>query len=585
MDQNTAPAAAPVRLREVMQNNAAPKRKYPSGAPDKQRERNVKRKAESTLQKCRLDYYCKTADDKTHLMNKIDTIKLHIGQGNINKVTNYALLCQVLDWYIATNLDVGPNAGQDEVPPVGTDVVTPQYQYATQAEAIQEEFFVGSHSSVNHLLKMINDHKEKCDSQLTVKGHEMYGHVLKTAIVCQNDHRLSWTSSQHVEGGQFLVNLKMAHGYFTSGMLFTQYNKFCSESKCGVLTDKSLNKLQNEKSYSTIVKDLATESMDQALDEEMAFSVTDGGDDEEGIGMTSDARHCWRKNAEYSDIVCLGEKTHKVLRVETISTEDDPISQRHEILGVRRIYDYLDNKGCTVVSHAHDNNASVTAYVRDERKPTRNSKDTWHATKGIARDFKKISSGPQMKAHITWHPELSDKAGSFKTHCFWSMKNARGDAKQLQESLLNFVSHHKGEHSQCHHQSRCKTEAAYMPSKCKITDPKAEKLLTDFIKGMSIYKEAHMYAYCNDTHYVESYNNALLQYHDKRICFGKENYLLRTNLAILDWNEHVDRPHTSVREVTDARNPRRKKGLPVHSKKTNNFKQEIWQRWIQKFYG
>ncbi|KAI8493074.1 Orexin receptor type 2 [Branchiostoma belcheri] len=37
-----------------------------------------------------------------------------------------------------------------------------------------------------------------------------------------------------------------------------------------------------------------------------------------------------------------------------------------------------------------------------------------------------------------------------------------------------------------------------------------------------------------DTHCVKSFNNAMLVYHDKRISFGRTNYLLRVNLAILD---------------------------------------------------
>jgi len=40
---------------------------------------------------------------------------------------------------------------------------------------------------------------------------------------------------------------------------------------------------------------------------------------------------------------------------------------------------------------------------------------------------------------------------------------------------------------------------------------------------------------CKDTLYVESFNNACLQYLDKRIFFGTLNYGLRMNLAILDW--------------------------------------------------
>eukprot|EP00058_Branchiostoma_floridae_P002211 XP_002587699.1 hypothetical protein BRAFLDRAFT_94602 [Branchiostoma floridae] len=43
-----------------------------------------------------------------------------------------------------------------------------------------------------------------------------------------------------------------------------------------------------------------------------------------------------------------------------------------------------------------------------------------------------------------------------------------------------------------------------------------------------------------DTHYVESFNNALLIYHDKRVAFGKEAYLMRINLADLDWLSAVE---------------------------------------------
>lgn len=55
-----------------------------------------------------------------------------------------------------------------------------------------------------------------------------------------------------------------------------------------------------------------------------------------------------------------------------------------------------------------------------------------------------------------------------------------------------------------------------------------------------------------------SFNNALLQYQDKRIAFGEDSYNRRMNLAILDWNEHVDRPATSVQPFEDVTAPRKK---------------------------
>ena len=71
-------------------------------------------------------------------------------------------------------------------------------------------------------------------------------------------------------------------------------------------------------------------------------------------------------------------------------------------------------------------------------------------------------------------------------------------------------------------------------------------MLLQCLHKNKIYKKDDEYSKSRDTHYVESFNNALLQYHDKRIVFGIETYEIRINLAILDWNEHVDRPITSI---------------------------------------
>ena len=101
---------------------------------------------------------------------------------------------------------------------------------------------------------------------------------------------------------------------------------------------------------------------------------------------------------------------------------------------------------------------------------------------------------------------------------------------------------------------------------------------------MQVYKNAEDYKYCSDTHYVESFNNFLLQYHDKRIVFGQDTYNLRTNLSILDWNENVDRKCTSSRVCYDLTNPRRQTELVNRSKKTTEFKENIWINYLEKLY-
>jgi hypothetical protein len=62
------------------------------------------------------------------------------------------------------------------------------------------------------------------------------------------------------------------------------------------------------------------------------------------------------------------------------------------------------------------------------------------------------------------------------------------------------------------------------------------------------YKDAEKYRFCMDTHYVVSFNNALLQYVDTIICFGIYSYRMRINFAVLDWNKNTNRPKASDRE-------------------------------------
>ena len=123
-------------------------------------------------------------------------------------------------------------------------------------------------------------------------------------------------------------------------------------------------------------------------------------------------------------------------------------------------------------------------------------------------------------------------------------------------------------------------DQTYEPTKYVIKDPKAEMLLGKLM-NTQVYKSPLDYIYCMDSYYLESFNNAILQYHDKRINFSKQVYTLRTNLAILDWNEHVNRPSTSSKTVQDAKNPRRQVQINVLQRKSYNMWCEIWDQLVK----
>jgi hypothetical protein len=155
------------------------------------------------------------------------------------------------------------------------------------------------------------------------------------------------------------------------------------------------------------------------------------------------------------------------------------------------------------------------------------------------------------------------------------MKRCRGSENDLRDSLDNIVKHYKGQHRDCPPESRCQ-KANYASSRLLITQDIAEKLLIKCIRGLFIYQNPQKYVHCIDTHYVESFNNVVLIYVDKRVHFGSAMYALRLNLAILDWNEHVDREATSLQPYVKAKNPHSQAPSRVLSPKQFNFVNILW---------
>jgi hypothetical protein len=118
--------------------------------------------------------------------------------------------------------------------------------------------------------------------------------------------------------------------------------------------------------------------------------------------------------------------------------------------------------------------------------------------------------------------------------------------------------------TKCHPTSRCKTDKNYEASRIVITSSKAKKLLDSVIRRSTIYKAPGDYVSAKDTFYVESFNNVINIFQDKRISFSGEQYKFRLNLAVLHWNENVDRKYTSIWQSRNPNAPTSQRGKKVY---------------------
>ena len=569
------------RLKEDERNKLnRKKRKNNSGANMK--ELNKKRKLqESPIISGTLKFYVSNQEEKTNFMNKVNKAKLCVNE-KISNVSNYEILNNALDYFLKHHGT--PEAAKSSTVNSNSEKHFKPYLYCEKSDK-QENMFLCTESAMNNLISGIYDHRTECEKRLTISQIMTFGHVGKLFMNCENEHCIKVETSSHIEGGKYLANLRTIHGVKCSGLRYIQYERFCKAAGLGFCSETMFFDI--EQIYYKATEDTANESIEDALNMEIGQAVANVPDPSEfsGINIITDARHGTRKNSAYSDVIALGGTTHKVVSAQVISKQDDPISQRHELIGVKKMYQEFDEKNVSINIHGHDRNSSVNKYLSKDHSHVKNANDTWHATKGIVKALKNITSGPKKMHGLTWHEELTDKAASVKTAAYYAMKNCKGSGETLRQMLDNIPEHYIGNHSQCLPESRCKQEERYICSKSELKDPKAISLLSAAIKKLQIYRTPEDYATCVDTHYVESFNNATLIYHDKRITFGEKEYKRRTYLSICDWNENVDRECTSVVLFEDVKNPRRRVGHKNLKPKTYSFVNKIWNNVISQCYS
>ncbi|MEW8544680.1 MAG: hypothetical protein AB2693_14230 [Candidatus Thiodiazotropha sp.] len=425
--------------------------------------------------------------------------------------------------------------------------------------------FVCENNSLFELVEKICSHQQICSEVLIPTLLDHTGHVAEINWQCEKGHNLTWTSSKEL-GKNFSVNYSAYLGQLCSGMAASQYERFCDFLDIGVATKHFRQKTAI--TMSNVIGLVTRQSVQNALVEEVASSS------ENKISIMTDARHHCRKNSFHTDHVALGATTHKVINMQHITKDQEKSTQKHETVGCERMYAEFDKKGINVKVHIHDRNMSVNKTVKG-RESVANCNERWHATKSVTQGVKAISTGSKKNMGITWHPQLADKGARIRNHLYHAIDSCGGNGTELRRIIESCVPHFQNNHEACSEESECKNPA-YVPEFTVLTDSAAAKLLLNFLHSLTLYKNAQDYALSKDTYYVESFNNAMLIYLDKRVHMRNRTYEMRRDLAILDWNEHVDRPFTSRCTKQQVQNCRRNLGTKRYKKKSYKFVEEIW---------
>lgn len=449
--------------------------------------------------------------------------------------------------------------------------------YTDGASSEEQSFFIAERLCFSDLVEGLST---QCPCGVTsapwvLESVVQKGHAIRALFCCRRckQQRRTWSSSR-VLAGHYVVNQKMVHAFTCAGMLPSQYIHLSTFSGIGVVGHAYIRRVYQKLGYIELVGRAAELSMQSCVEEVQALPEYST----KGEWVITDARHDSTANAYHTTVPCLSGSTHKIIGISTISRVDHATAQTRELACTKVVLPQVIGRGLRVVEVAHDIQAQVSKYVK-ETLGLVNSYDTWHGTKNVAREMKKITEGPKKERGKKWFPQLVDKRRSVKIHLYWAMKNCGDSPSKLQELILNIPCHYQGQHSKCPATSPCHTPA-YTPSKIKLDNDKAIESLCQQLKSTYIYRSAEDFCRCRDTYMVESFNHQLLTYLPKRIHFSTVTFKMRMNLAVLDWNENVNRSYTSASKVKDLRRPDRRTPMKVLVRKKYNFVELLWAMFV-----
>ncbi len=128
-----------------------------------------------------------------------------------------------------------------------------------------DTLFVCEPEKLKDFIFRLQHHAERCTHKLEVTSEQRCGFVCKYLLNCCNGHILLFETSCKVDEN-YTGNMRLILASLCSGMLNVQFNKFCTFSKMGTMSEYEKEKLFN--TLHPVIADMAEQSIQEAINEE-----------------------------------------------------------------------------------------------------------------------------------------------------------------------------------------------------------------------------------------------------------------------------------------------------------------------------
>ncbi|XP_073725194.1 uncharacterized protein [Misgurnus anguillicaudatus] len=240
--------------------------------------------------------------------------------------------------------------------------------------------------------------------------------------------------------------------------------------------------------------------------------------------------------------------TNEIIHFELLQVTEASSSVAMESQGCRRGLNHLIfNEGLDIDLITTDRAPSVLKIMREEFHMIHHEFDTWHVAKGIKKKLLALANKKENR-------ELQGWLRSILNHFWFSCSSCGGSAEELKRRWTSVLHHICGEHTweqdgrkwACFHPALHPDEQR--TKRWLHPESQVFKALRTIVEDKRLLNDFEQLTRFKHTGALEVYHSIMLKYLPKRLHFGYDTMVARTQLAILDNNYNVGREQAETSE-------------------------------------
>ncbi|XP_065129116.2 uncharacterized protein [Paramisgurnus dabryanus] len=406
----------------------------------------------------------------------------------------------------------------------------------------------------SNLMKMFRRCQD-CGALITDTKKKASGSLIEVLWECENKHQGHWSSCEDVRGMP-LNNLLVSASVLFSGATYASLADWAALLNLQVPKKTAFYSMQSsylipavnatyKPKQDTILNELLVEN---ALHTEVHLSG-DGRSDSPGF------------SAKYNTYSLMDDTTDKIAHFELVQVTEASSSTAMEPIGFKRGLNHILEKGIKVDVLTTDRSPSIRKIMRVEYPFIHHEFDIWHVVKGL---LKKLLSLSRYKDNRDLQPWIK----CICNHLWYCCSSCGGDPEDLIWKWKSILHHISGEHRWTEDgiQKRC-LHPDLNPDQQRrkrwiIKESRAYHTLEKIVLDKGILKDLQQMSLFKHTGKLEVFHSMLLKYCPKNLHFHYSSMFARTQLAIMDHNENVNRQQATTASGVQRYNV----VFPKHSK-------------------